>query len=101
MSRQDLLSMELVEIVGWVERQRTHRLHVPMMGFASLTPSYALRQRQHGRRCLHLLELKRAALERDLVAPPQLHVPVLVDVSCGPRVVGRKRPVRERKRDQG
>ena len=45
---------------------------------------------EHARSRLHLGETVGAALQRQLVAAPEIHVPVLVDMRRGPRLVDRE-----------
>src|SRR4051794_22227901 len=66
----------------------------------TLRKPYLSCQGEDGPRRLHVGEAGGAARQRNLVAAPQLHVPVLVDMRGGPRVIDAKLTRRERKRDQ-
>src|SRR5215213_9611830 len=49
---------------------------------------------------LHLQEARGATLYREFVAAPEVHVPVLVDMRGGPRLLGSELLRRDRERDE-
>src|SRR3984893_13242556 len=55
---------------------------------------------QHRRSRLHFGEARGAVLERELVAAPQFHIPVLVDMRRRPGRIDRQPTARERDRKQ-
>src|SRR5690349_6419622 len=66
----------------------------------TLRKPYLSREGQHGPGCLHVGEARRAALQCELVATPELHVPVFVDMRCGPGLLDCELACRHAKRDQ-
>src|SRR4029077_14741849 len=55
---------------------------------------------QYGGGGLHLGETRRAALERKLVAAPEIHIPVFVDMGRRPGHIDGEDAPRERRRNQ-
>src|SRR6516225_6580328 len=73
----------------------------PAMTDASWAPTRSLLNRlQHRRGRLHFGEASGAVLERELVAAPEFHIPVLVDMRRRPGRIDRQRTARERDRDE-
>src|SRR5215475_9032343 len=58
------------------------------------------RESEDRRGSLHILVMNRTALEREFVAPPEIHVPIFVDMRGRPGDLKRKRIARQGKRDQ-
>src|SRR4051795_252285 len=66
----------------------------------TLRKPYSSREGEDGRRRLHVGKAGGAARQRNLVAAPQLHVPILVDVRCRPGFLNAELSHRERECDQ-